>query len=70
VLHPEASETSTPRDSIIHAELGELVIGTGPHPESETEIAIAALTGVGALDAAMADIVTTRAPDQGRTQRT
>jgi ornithine cyclodeaminase len=41
----------------IHGELGELLLGTKPGRQSEDEITVADLTGVGVQDAAVADFV-------------
>ena len=41
----------------VHAELGEILAGTKPGRESEDEITVADLTGVGIQDAAVADYV-------------
>jgi ectoine utilization protein EutC len=45
----------TARD--VHAELGEIAAGLKPGRTSETEITIADLTGIGVLDAAVANVV-------------
>jgi alanine dehydrogenase len=44
----------------VYAEIGELVLGTKPGRTSATEITLADFTGVGALDAAMANLVLRR----------
>jgi alanine dehydrogenase len=49
----------------VHAELGEIAAGTKPGRGSAEEITVADLTGVGALDAAVAALVTTRARERG-----
>jgi ornithine cyclodeaminase/alanine dehydrogenase-like protein (mu-crystallin family) len=41
----------------VYGELGELVAGTKPGRESEDEITVADLTGLGVQDAAVADFV-------------
>jgi ornithine cyclodeaminase len=41
----------------VHAELGEILAGTKPGRQSEDEITVADLTGVGIQDAAVADYV-------------
>lgn len=48
----------------VHAELGEVAAGIKPGRTSETEITIADLTGVGVLDAAVANVVA-EAAEQG-----
>lgn len=55
VLHPDA----------IHAQLGEIVIGRKAGRESDEEITVADLTGVGVLDAAMANFVALAASEEG-----
>jgi len=45
----------------VHGELGEVLIGRKPGRESDEEITVADLTGLGALDAAMANLVAARA---------
>ena len=50
----------------IHAELGDVVTGAKPGREADHEITIADLTGVGVLEAALAELVTSRALEQGR----
>jgi ornithine cyclodeaminase len=49
----------------VHAELGEIAAGLKPGRRSRDEITIADLTGVGALDAAVANYVVTRAGATG-----
>jgi ornithine cyclodeaminase len=49
----------------IHAELGEIAAGMRPGRESDDEITLADLTGLGAQDAAMANLVTERAVAAG-----
>jgi ornithine cyclodeaminase len=49
----------------IHAELGEIAAGARPGRESDAEITLADLTGLGAQDAAMANLVTERAVAAG-----
>ena len=51
--------------SDVHAELGEIVIGERPGRTDPEEITIVDLTGVGALDAAVANLVTERALANG-----
>jgi ornithine cyclodeaminase/alanine dehydrogenase-like protein (mu-crystallin family) len=41
----------------IHAELGDVVIGSKPGREADDEITIADLTGVGVLEAALAELL-------------
>ena len=50
----------------IHAELGDVVTGAKPGREADHEIMIADLTGVGVLEAALAELVTSRALERGR----
>lgn len=66
-----ANAASTEEFSIddVHAELGEIVIGERPGRTDESEITIADLTGVGALDAAVANLVTERALANGIGER-
>jgi ornithine cyclodeaminase/alanine dehydrogenase-like protein (mu-crystallin family) len=52
------------RDGDVYAELGELANGTKAGRESDDEITVADLTGVGVLDAAMASYVTRRAVER------
>lgn len=49
----------------VYAELGEIAAGMKPGRTSETEITIADLTGVGVLDAAVANVVADAAERQG-----
>lgn len=49
----------------IHAELGEIVAGLRPGRETGAEITLADLTGLGAQDAAMANLVTERVLSAG-----
>jgi ornithine cyclodeaminase/alanine dehydrogenase-like protein (mu-crystallin family) len=49
----------------VHAELAEVVAGLKPGRESDDEITVADLTGMGALDAAMANLVAQRAEVAG-----
>ncbi len=49
----------------IHAELGEIAAGLRPGRETDDEITLADLTGLGAQDAAMANLVTERALASG-----
>ena len=53
----------------VYAELGELAAGTKRGRESDSEITIADLTGVGVQDAAVADFVTAAAEASGRGTR-
>ncbi len=48
----------------VHAELGEITAGVKPGRRSDDEITVADLTGVGALDAAVANYVASRAQEQ------
>jgi ornithine cyclodeaminase len=48
----------------VHAELGDIAAGTRAGRQADDEITVADLTGVGALDAAMAALVTQRAHEQ------
>jgi ornithine cyclodeaminase len=52
------------RNGNIYAELGELANGTKQGRETDDEITVADLTGVGVLDAAMASYVTRRAVER------
>jgi ornithine cyclodeaminase len=52
----------------IHAELGEIAAGTRPGRESDAELTIADLTGLGVQDAAMANLVAARLADSGAGQ--
>jgi ornithine cyclodeaminase/alanine dehydrogenase-like protein (mu-crystallin family) len=49
----------------VDAELGEIAAGTKPGRRDDTEITVADLTGVGVLDAAVAELVTRRAFERG-----
>lgn len=49
----------------VDAELGEIAAGTKRGRRDDTQITVADLTGVGALDAAVAELVTRRAFEQG-----
>ena len=59
-LH-HAVEAGLVRPDQVHAELGEVVAGARPGRESDDEITVADLTGLGALDAAVANFVAARA---------
>jgi alanine dehydrogenase len=59
-----AVEDGALRPDDVHAELGEIVAGFKPGREREDEITVADLTGVGVLDAGMANLVAERAAEQ------
>jgi ornithine cyclodeaminase len=52
----------------IHAELGEIAAGTRPGRETDAELTIADLTGLGVQDAAMANLVAARLAASGAGQ--
>jgi len=54
-LH-HALEAGLMRDGDVHAELGDVLVGTRPGRENEGEIIVCDLTGVGAQDAAIAEV--------------
>jgi len=53
----------------VHAELGEIIAGRKPGRESEDEIIVCDLTGVGVQDVAAAALVMTRAQEAGKGER-
>lgn len=61
--HAVAAGVVTAAD--VYAELGEIAAGMKPGRTSETEVTIADLTGVGVLDAAVANVVADAAERQG-----
>ena len=61
-----ALQASVISEADIHAELGDVVTGAKPGREADHEIMIADLTGVGVLEAALAELVTSRALERGR----
>ena len=63
-LH-HAVDAGVLRATDVHAELGEIAAGLKPGRTSDTEITIADLTGVGVLDAAVANVVAEAAERQG-----
>ena len=61
-----ALQASVISEADIRAELGDVVTGAKPGREADHEITIADLTGVGVLEAALAELVTSRALERGR----
>jgi ornithine cyclodeaminase len=64
-----AVEAGTLRPDQVFAELGEIAARLKPGRENDEEITICDMTGVGVLDAAMADFVVTAAIESGKGER-